>query len=120
MTTWLRWQATCLADDIRRLRHGLGVLWRSGGPGRHALAWGETAWTGTVDIMPEITGRVIPRKPVTGRPPWETAPMPAVCLIPVPAPKLHPVVQAVIEEQLGVASVNEFVISLFRPVWAAI
>ena len=118
---WLRWQATCIADDIRRLKHGLGVLWRSGGHGKHALMWGETL----PDLTEPITGMVIPRKPVNGRPPWETAPLPVptapVCLIPAYDPaQLHPVVQAAIEKNLGVASINEFVVDLFAPVWAAV
>ena len=119
MTAWLRWQAACLADDIRRIRQTLRDIWRSGGTGRHSLAWGETL----PDLTEPITGMVIPRKPVSGRPPWETAPlpaMPAVCLLPAYEPRLHPVVQAVLEQQLGVASVNEFVDNLMAPVWAAI
>jgi len=120
MSAWLRWQATCLADDIRRYRNNLRTLWRSGGRGRHSLAWGETL----PDVTPtvDITAIILPRKPVSGRPPWETAELPAVCLMPqyVPDPVLHPVVQAAIEEQLGADSIGEFVQGLMGPLLAAV
>lgn len=119
MTAWLRRQAACLADDIRRLKHGLGVLWRSGGKGRHSLAWGETL----PDLTEPITGMVVPRKPVDGRPPWDTAEFPAICLLPTFVPdrqQLHPFVQAAIERHLGAGSVNDYVLDLFAPLWAAV
>ena len=55
-------------DAIRR--------WWHTGHGRHALTLGDD-----FDFM-DLTRVFIPRKPVDGRPPWETAPMPTICLVP--------------------------------------
>ena len=105
-----------ILDAIRR--------WWYTGHGQHELAWGDTEYI-------DLTTATIVRKPVTGRPPWETAPMPTICLFPqtagpalqTPAPGpdllpgdaisdppwIHPVVLA----QLGADSVAELVERLF-------
>ena len=111
---------------IRRILDSIRRWWRSGGQGQHS----RPRYVGG-DEFTDLTGAIIPRKPTIGRPPWETAPMPTVCLFPQTAapalltpapgpelpppnaitdpPRLHPLVRA----QLGADSVAELIESLF-------
>ena len=101
---------------MRRIIDAIRRWWYSGS-GQHERIWGDD-----IDFI-DLSQAIIRRHPTLGRPPWETAPLPTVCLLPayVPEPQqLHPFVQAAIEKNLGAASVNDFVLGLFQPVWAAL
>ena len=98
---------------IRRMLDAIRRWWYSGS-GQHERVWGDD----DAEFF-DVTRATIPRKPVLGHPPWQTAPMPAICLFPqtaapapyelAPGPALHPIVRA----QLGADSVAEFIERLF-------
>ena len=92
---------------MKRILDAIRRWWHGDNHGVHARP------RGYVDFI-DLTQVTIPRRITSGRPPWETAPFPAICLLPAYAPDprpLHPFVRA----QLGAESVAEYVENLFGP-----
>ena len=62
MTSWIRWQVACLADDIRRTRNWLRRLWRRwwlGQPGRHGT-WHDYHTSELAAIEADLAERLWP------------------------------------------------------------
>ena len=90
---------------MKRILNAVRRWWYGDNHGVHARPRGH------VDFI-DLSQQTIPRRPTLGRPPWETAPLPAICLMPahVPdPPAMHPLVAA----QLGADSVAELIERLF-------
>lgn len=98
---------------IRRGLQRLRRFFRRRERGQHRRPWFDIFET------TDVRQATIPRKPVTGRPPWETAPIPAICLFPqtaapaLPTPAPGPGLLPIIREILGADSVDEYIERLF-------
>lgn len=89
-----------ILDAIRR--------WWYRGSGLHERPYGGDDF----DSVPDVTEATIPRRRTLYSAPWESAPLPVICLLPAKAPEppwIHPIVRA----QLGADSVAELVERLF-------